>query len=713
MRLSANELGRMLKESLDDPAITTITDERLLVGGLLDSLLAESSDYAACYRNKAQRIVLHIYQEIRCGKRIMVPRGLWRDEQGLLNVGLVLRSVITQQGWTIDRFISEEYGKGWIEQHGLASSVFGHGLYKVLISAYPEYAFDPKRPTAFHLHPWDLSRVRIWREQLIKKAVRHTVHFHMPWGLGLRELVERFTLEFLKRENLGSLVNVRFSANPYRLFVFGFPEYEFDPTHPNCPHIHPWDAAHTPWSDDLIREAVRHMVKYHTDWRDEELAANVTVEWINKVGIGGPLATIFSTSRLRLLEFVYPELFEQGILSEEFFHHLQFGFGVGRFRHPLRLVRDKKPQVWMQAKCYYFPHHHGCLVHKLTQEYGAIYTPDKQLVALFKWNTDPNTKYINIGEKDLEPIPPELTQSRRHLAFAEAVRVLADEVRIVVHALPLRDQTALTGALNTVEPAQVVDYLKLTGGTGLRAMADTEFCSALILVHELFDNPAEFRQVLVQYNGINAKLAAMSMLFTRRVTTIPDGTLKAFRTELHAKLFDASDRIVNALSQALIYPDRATRDILIADVLQAQRDFVAITEVLDAFGQDALRLVRQQTYQDGTRDLHYIYNGASLATGVDIYLVLRPRQNPRGQARIGFRIAPHSPVGAGISHELSLRWDRETTTQTALDIHSEAFVRLGRLDRRQFPRGYHYAVSGSEFAEIGFFEKIVQGFLPM
>jgi len=50
---------------------------------------------------------------------------------------------------------------------------------------------------------------------------------------------------------------------------------------------------------------------------------------------------------------------------------------------------------------------------------------------------------------------------------------------------------------------------------------------------------------------------------------------------------------------------------------------------------------------------------------------------------------------------------------TFTDIHSDAFVRLSRLDRRQFPRGYHYALTGSEFADAAFVAEIVQSFLPL
>ncbi len=557
-RLSTSQLWQLLKEQLEDDHVAEITDERLLVKGLLDPLLAESPDYTDRYRSKARESVLRIYQEVMAEQRIQVPKGFWNGKQGLLNVGMVLRPMIAQQGWSMDRGFFKKFSGTWVKQQKLSRPLYGHLLYGLIIVAYPEYGFDPKRPRDFHLHPWDVEQCS-WNESLIREAVRHTVHFHMPWGLKLRELVGRFTLDFLKQENLGGVVYTRFSANPYSLFVFGFPEYVFDPAHPDRSHVHPWDAPHTTWSDDLIREAVRHSVKYHTDWAESELATKVTVrKGFHEAGLTGTVLEKFKNSPLRLLQFVYPELFEQGVLSEEDFQYLVLGRGAARFRHPLRLLPKKgTPKVSFENKRYHFPRHPGYFVHKISQGYGALYTPDKRLLGLFKWNTDPAAKWINIGKEDIEPIPPELTQPRRHLAFAEAVRVLADDVRIVVHDLPLGDQTTLTTALNIVEPSRVVDYLKLTGASGLRAMADTEFSAALVLVHELFD-PHRFQQVLCQYNGINTMLVEISSLFTRHALTVPQAQREGFRVELTAKLFAANDRIINALSQALIYRDRAT-----------------------------------------------------------------------------------------------------------------------------------------------------------
>ena len=547
---------------------------------------------------------------------------------------------------------------------------------------------------------------------MMQEAVRHTIYFHMPLGLSVREYLNRFTLVFLEQENLSGLVGGRFRNNPYSLFVCGFPEYVFDPAHTDRLHVHPWDMSRAgKWSPNLIQEAVRHMVKYHTDWKEKQLASMVTPQWLNESGMGGLISKRFGGSPLRLLRFVYPELFAQGVLSEEQFLHLSLGIGVGRFRHPLRAIPDqKRPQVTIHGTAYNFPHHKGHMMHKISQEYGALYAPDKQLIGLFRWNTDPSVKYVSIQKNDVQSIAPEMTKPRRHLAFTEAVRVLSDEVHVIVHALSLEDQAALTDALNTVEPGRVVDYLKLTGASGLRVMADTEFCTSLVLVHELFD-PAKFVEVLTQYNGINTKLDPVSTLFTRHVTTVPPGQLEAFRAELKSQLFSANDRIVNALYRAMVYRDSDARATLIADVLQAQRDLAAILDVLDAFGQGDLRLTRNVSHPDGTRELHCTYYGTAPTAAMDVRLVVRPRQNQRGQAAIRFDIIPYWPIEAVLSPEIAFRWDRETATQTALDIHSDSFARLGRLDRDLFPRGYHYTISGGQFAEAGFVEKIVQSFL--
>lgn len=705
--LSADELRRMLKEQLDDPAVTEITDERLLVGGLLDTLLAESPEYEERYRMKARSTVLDIYQ-MACMQKGHTPVGFWESEQGLMNAGMILRPMIAWQGWAVDRKIFEKFTAKWLHQERMRNQVVNHGLYRLMISSYPEYLFDLKRPNAFHLHWWDVQRC-FWTESKIREAVRHTVHFHMPWGLSLRELVARFHVTFLREENLYGIVSnahgmVQFHGNAYRLFVFVFPEYVFDSAHPDRPHVHDWDApCATHWSDDYVREAVRHMVKYHTNWKENELAHKVTIPWLREIKLQGMITQKFRSSPFRLLQFVYPELFEQGILSEENFRQINFGIGAARFRHLLRAIpKNRKHAVTVGKVRYAFPDFGGYLMHKLSGEYGALYTPDKQLIGVFRWNTDPNLKYISIRQADVEPVPPELTRLRPHLALAEVVRVLADEARIVVHALPLKDQAALTEALNTVQQAQVVDYLKLTGETGLRAMADTEFYAALVHIHESFD-PVSFRQVLANYNVINTKLPETSALFIRRVTTVPQKALDTFRAEIHAILFDASDRIVNTLSKALTYQDQNARNDLIGDVLQAQRDLLAMIEALDAFGRGTLRSIRRHRYQDGTQEIHYT------RTAMDVYLILRPRGNPRGQARIGFRIVPQLPADNGLSHELYLRLDRETPTQTALDIHSDALVSLNRLDRRV--RSYHYTVNNSQFADVAFFEQIVQSFL--
>ena len=122
MRLSTDELTQVLKEQLDDRT-AKIVDTPLLLHGILDPLLLESPEYANLYRTKARRPVLHIYGDVQLRRSKMtiipkVPTGFYEGEQGLLNLGIILRSIITQQGWVIDRDIFQKFSARWVQQQG-------------------------------------------------------------------------------------------------------------------------------------------------------------------------------------------------------------------------------------------------------------------------------------------------------------------------------------------------------------------------------------------------------------------------------------------------------------------------------------------------------------------------------------------------------------------------------------------------------------------
>jgi len=107
-KVDRESLIQMLRRHLD--AKQPIRDEGLLVGGLLDALLARygASDrklkrYEQRYLELARDLVQIIYKEVRTKTRSRFQDRLWEGEQGVLNARLVIRHLIQRMArWKLD-----------------------------------------------------------------------------------------------------------------------------------------------------------------------------------------------------------------------------------------------------------------------------------------------------------------------------------------------------------------------------------------------------------------------------------------------------------------------------------------------------------------------------------------------------------------------------------------------------------------------------------
>ncbi len=328
-KVDRESLIRRLKRHLD--AKQPIRDEALLVGGLLDALLARygASDrqlkrYEQSYLQLAQGLVQTIYEEARAGARPRLPLGLWIGDQGLLNGRLLIRYVVEQKmGWDVDEALAKKVTKPWFFRVGLRTLLRDkfHGSGDALRFAYPEHFFDPVHPTKRHLwHEWDFRhRAGMWRgkagDALARQAIRHLIEVHEAWEVD-KTLPQRASQRWFYKVGLKGMLGQKFHHSIGAALRFAYPEHYFNRAQPTSHHLwHPWDFSHSGmWSgragDELTQQAISHLIEVHEEWKlDQSLRKRATRAWFSQVGLAGMLTHKFRGSPGAALRFAYPDLF--------------------------------------------------------------------------------------------------------------------------------------------------------------------------------------------------------------------------------------------------------------------------------------------------------------------------------------------------------------------------------------------------------------------
>ena len=320
----------MLRRHLD--AKQPIRDEGLLVGGLLDALLARygASDrklkrYEQRYLELARDLVQIIYKEVRTKTRSRFQDRLWEGEQGVLNARLVIRYLIQRMArWKLDHAIAEKTTARFFIRRKLGSMLhrFGMSPLKAMQAAYPEHFFDPKHPTKPHLwHSWDFVHRRMWKgkagDLLARQAIRHLIEDYEGWKLD-GTLRKKATEDWFCKVGLSGMLQTKFRDCPFFALQAAYPEHFFNPRYQARPHLwHPWDFVHwRMWwgkaGDELANQAIRHLIEVHEGWKlDQTLPRKVTHNWFKKVGLEGMLQNQkrFNHSPWAVIRFTYPQYF--------------------------------------------------------------------------------------------------------------------------------------------------------------------------------------------------------------------------------------------------------------------------------------------------------------------------------------------------------------------------------------------------------------------
>jgi hypothetical protein len=329
-KVDRDSLVRKLKHHLD--ARQPIRDEALLVGGLLDAVLArycasdqELKRYEKRYLELARGLVQTLYEEISTKARKRLPFGLWDGDQGLLNARLIIRYVNERKaGWKLNDTIPEKTTAVWFMRAKLGTLLrkFGMSPLRTIQAAYPEHFFDPKDPTRPHLwHPWDFSYQRMWQgkagDVLAGQAIRHLIEVHEGWKRD-KTLSKKATEDWFCKVGLSGTLQTKYRDCPLLAFQTAYPDHFFDPKHPTKPHLwHSWDFRHRAmWQgkpgNELAKQAIRHMIEEHEGWKiDETVPQKTTVDWFTRVGLAGMLVSKIDLrgSPAAALRFAYPEHF--------------------------------------------------------------------------------------------------------------------------------------------------------------------------------------------------------------------------------------------------------------------------------------------------------------------------------------------------------------------------------------------------------------------
>ncbi|MGH7770816.1 MAG: hypothetical protein ACREQA_01100 [Candidatus Binatia bacterium] len=338
-KVDRDALIRKLKRDLDTN--NPIRDEALLVGGLLDVLLArycgtdrELKRYERRYFELASGLVQTLYEEARTKARRTLPPEFYNGDQGLLNGLLLIRYVIEQRArWKLDDTLPKKATARWFNRVHLGTLFnrkFGNSPIRAMQTAYPTRFFDPKHSTKPHLwHPWDFAYRAMWQgragHELAKHAVRHVIEAHEGWKLD-ETLRQKASEDWFCKVGLSGMLQLKFRDCPFFALQAAYPDHFFNPKDPTKPHLwHPWDFVHRAmWQgragDELAKHAIRHLIEVHEGWKlDESLPQKVTDDWFRKVRLQGMLTSkkSFNSSPWAVIRFTYPEQFWDPVRPEK------------------------------------------------------------------------------------------------------------------------------------------------------------------------------------------------------------------------------------------------------------------------------------------------------------------------------------------------------------------------------------------------------------
>ncbi|NWK71076.1 DUF4046 domain-containing protein [Bacillus paramycoides] len=235
-----------------------------------------------------------IYQEILDGKRKSFPRGTWsEDVDGELKRRVTRYLIEDVLKWS-DEDIKEKWNQALIRKLKLTGvmQIYRSSPYEMLNEAYPN-----------RFEPWEVKHTpkRFWTYEnsleILKKIIEEKEQ------LTEYQLLKKYDLNWLVKNNLGGVCSEYFSDSPYDMLNAAYPN-----------RFKAWELKCVPknfWTKEKGLFALRWWIEQKEKLTTEGLLDVYSGEWLRERNLGTPLLKYWNNNAYKMLNAAYPSQFRE------------------------------------------------------------------------------------------------------------------------------------------------------------------------------------------------------------------------------------------------------------------------------------------------------------------------------------------------------------------------------------------------------------------
>lgn len=240
-----------------------------------------------------------IYQEILDGKRTRFPPNTWnQDEGGELKRRVTQYLIEVVLKWN-DEDIREKWNQNIIIKSKLTSvmQAYHSSPHEMLNAAYPDRfeAWELKQtPKGF----WTYNKSLEILKKIIEERDRLSEH----------QLLERYSLEWLVKNNLGGVCSMYFNDSPYAMLNAAYPN-----------RFKEWELKHVPknfWTKKRALEALCWWIETKEKLTNKSLLDVYSGEWLRERNLSTPLLKYWNNGSYKMLNEAYPNQFREWELKK-------------------------------------------------------------------------------------------------------------------------------------------------------------------------------------------------------------------------------------------------------------------------------------------------------------------------------------------------------------------------------------------------------------
>lgn len=244
---------------------------------------------------------IEIYEYVLSGRLKKFPMGYWKDSEGFNNAVKCFKYLIEDKlNWSDDDIKKHLSRKIFIEYRL-------YGMFKTYFDGSPYSAIQALYPNKFK--PWDMAvcPMGYWdNEENCIKAIKWLIEEKLQWSdIDIRE---KLTGDVFYENGLAGMSS-KYKDSTYTLINLAYPN-----------RFKPWELVQTSptfWKDEQNKQtALNWLFEEVLNWSDDEIREKFDANILIKYGLFGLLKNHFNGSPFELLNYYYPNRFQEWELKQ-------------------------------------------------------------------------------------------------------------------------------------------------------------------------------------------------------------------------------------------------------------------------------------------------------------------------------------------------------------------------------------------------------------